>query len=133
MKLECIVKRFYDELENGKIMGRKCQACGAVEFPPVIACNTCGHFEMDWLELSGRGEVTEIVLPSKMTHPKNDVFKPFGICCVKVEEGREITALVRGITPETKVELSARLPLPVKAAIFPRDGFSTVVYDLVAD
>ena len=133
MYLEPIVKRFYDELENGKIMGRKCKACGVVEFPPVIACNSCGHFEMDWIEMSGRGEVTEIVMPTAMTHSRNDVFKPYGISCVKIEEGREITAIVCGIPPDAGDEFKARLPLPVKARIFPREGFKTVIYDLACD
>ena len=133
MKLERIVKRFYDELENGKIVGRKCKECGAVEFPPVIACTSCGHFEMDWIEMSGKGVITDIVMPSSMTHPRTDVFKPFALSCVTVEEGRAINAIVRGISPETEEAIKARLPLPVKASIFQRDGFKTVVYDLVSD
>lgn len=134
MKMERIVKHFYDELESGKIMGRKCKECGAVEFPPVIACNSCGHFEMDWIEMSGKGVITQIVLPSQMSDPQCEVFQPYGLCCVKPEEdGREINAIVRGITPEAKDELEARLPLPVKASIFQRDGFKVVVYDLVND
>lgn len=130
MKMEYIVKRFYDELEKGKIMGRKCKECGAVEFPPVIACNTCGHFEMDWVEMSGNGVVTEIVMPSKMTPPGHDVFKPFGICCVKVEEGREINAIVRGIPDEVDDNFKSSLPLPVKARIFQLEKYKTVIFEL---
>ena len=40
--LEKVVQGFYDRLEEGKICGRKCPKCGAVEFPPVYACNSCG-------------------------------------------------------------------------------------------
>jgi len=130
MKLERIVKRFYDELENGKIMGRKCQACGAVEFPPVIACTTCGHFEMDWIEMSGKSVVEHIVMPS-LNHPRNDVFKPYALGCVTMEEGPKVNLIVRGIRPEDEKEARAKLPLPVKACAFQRDGFKTVVTDLV--
>ncbi len=39
VKLEPVVRTFYEELEKGRIMGRQCKRCGAVEFPPVLACN----------------------------------------------------------------------------------------------
>ena len=54
IKLEKVVQKFYDSLEEGKILGRKCPACGAVEFPPVYACNTCGNLETEWVEISGK-------------------------------------------------------------------------------
>ena len=134
MKLERIVKRFYDELDNGKIMGRKCQACGAVEFPPKPACTTCGHFEMDWIEMSGKGVVDFFVLPAQiLSHPQTEVFKPYALGSVTMEEGPKVNLIVRGIRPEDEKELRAKLPLPVKASTFQRDGFKIVVTDLVTD
>ena len=35
IKLEKIVRTFYENLEEGKILARKCPVCGAVEYPPV--------------------------------------------------------------------------------------------------
>lgn len=48
IKLEKVVEQFYLNLEEGKIMGRKCPKCGNVEFPPVYACNACGSLETEW-------------------------------------------------------------------------------------
>lgn len=133
MKMEPIVKRFYDGLDEGRILGRKCPVCGAVEFPPRIACTACGSFEMDWLEMSGNGQVTAIVATSKMTGPHTQVFQPFVMGCVTTEEGAQLNAVVRGVTPEMIPEIRKKLPLPVKAAIFPRDGFNVVIYDLITE
>ena len=48
LKLERNVKRFYDGLEEGIIYARKCTECGAIEYPPHYACNTCGYHETEW-------------------------------------------------------------------------------------
>ena len=134
MALERIVKRFYDELENGKVMGRKCHRCGAVEFPPVLACNTCSCFDMDWIEMSGEGVVEELIKPSLMnTTPENESLKPYCFGIVKLKEGPEYNAIIRGVDPAKKYELRAKLPLPVKMSIIQRDGYKTVIYDLVEE
>ncbi|MCC8152606.1 MAG: zinc ribbon domain-containing protein [Lachnospiraceae bacterium] len=132
MKMERTVKRFYEELENGKIMGRKCTKCGNIEYPPVIACNRCGCFDTEWVEMSGRGTINEIVLPSRMSDPDCEVFQPYGMCVFQPEEdAREINVIVRGIRPEDKEALEAKMPLPVQASIYQREGYCAVVYDLV--
>ena len=68
IKLEKVVQKFYESLEEGKILGRKCPACGAVEFPPVYACNTCGNLETEWVEISGKGVMKSIVMPAGHPH-----------------------------------------------------------------
>lgn len=134
MALERIVKRFYDELDNGKMMGRKCTRCGAVEFPPVLCCNTCSCMDMEWHEISGNAEVTSCFLPAMMsTLPQNEVFQPYAIGAVKLEEGTEFNAFVCGISRSNLKELRAKMPLPVKARIAPRDGYKMVVFDLVEE
>ena len=78
IKLEKVVKTFYDKLEEGKIMGRKCPECGAVEFPPVYACNTCGSYETEWVEISGNAVMHSIVLPAALsTKPDYADLKPY--------------------------------------------------------
>lgn len=42
MKIERVVKKFFDGLDEGVIYARKCPECGAIEFLPHYACNTCG-------------------------------------------------------------------------------------------
>ena len=39
---EHIVEKFWNGLKDGVIYGRKCKECGAIEFPPHLACNSCG-------------------------------------------------------------------------------------------
>jgi uncharacterized OB-fold protein len=132
MKLERIVKRFYDSLEEGKIMGRKCQRCGAVEFPPVIACNTCSGTDMQWVEMSGNGKMTDIVLPGVLSaKPQNEYLQPYSFACVEMEEGSRFNTVVCGVSKKNKQDMMAKLPVPVKARIIPKEGYSTIVFDVV--
>ena len=46
--LKPIVKTYYDALEEGTILGRKCTRCGHIEFPPYLCCNECGGLDTEW-------------------------------------------------------------------------------------
>lgn len=134
VQLEPIVRTFYEELEKGRIVGRKCKRCGAVEFPPVLACNSCAGTDMEWIEISGKAKMTSLIMPSVLsTKPENADLMPFCLGCVEIEEGAAVNALIRGVTKKNRSELIKKLPVPVKAEIVPRDGYSTVVFALEGD
>ncbi|MCM8712118.1 zinc ribbon domain-containing protein [Clostridium sp. SYSU_GA19001] len=131
IKLERVVKTFYDNLEQGKITGRKCKSCGAVEFPPVYACNSCGSTDTEWVELSGKGKLKSIIMPSVLSsRPDYNSFAPYAFGDVEIEEGASINALVRGITKKNRSELLEKLPVSVRAEIVQRDGYKTVIFSL---
>lgn len=138
IKLEKVVQTFYEGLEEGKILGRKCPACGAVEFPPVYACNTCGNLETEWVELSGKGVMKSIVMPAVLSSkPEYDALgtRNYAYGEVQIEEGACLNAVVKGISKKKRKEImdSGKLPVPVHAEIFQRDGYKTVIFVLDED
>ena len=131
MKMEPIVKTFYDALEQGKMMGRRCKRCGAVEFPPVICCNSCSSTDLEWIEISGNAEMTDMILVNVLSaKPENQDLMPYCLACVKLKEGPAFNAIVCNISQENKTILEDKLPVPIKARIAQRDGYKTVVFDL---
>lgn len=131
VKLERVVKTFYDNLEEGKITGRKCTKCGAMEFPPVYACNSCGCTDLEWTEISGKAKMKSIVLPAALsTKPEYADLNPYAYGEVEIEEGASLNAVVRGITRKKRKELLDKLPVDVHAEIYQRDGYKTVVFRL---
>ncbi|MGI6316804.1 MAG: Zn-ribbon domain-containing OB-fold protein [Christensenellales bacterium] len=131
IKLEKVVERFYQNLEEGKITGRRCRACGAVEFPPVYACNTCGCFEMEWVEIDGEAAMHSIVLPAALSSkPEYRLLGRYAYGEVVLKEGARLNAVVRGISRKNRDDLVKRLPIRIRAAIFQRNGYKTVVFDL---
>ena len=131
VKLEKVVEKFYEGLEDGKFLGRKCKECGAVEFPPVYACNTCGCMDMEWVEISGKAVMKSIVMPAALsTKPEYSQMGPIPYGEVEIEEGASFNAVVKGINKKKRKELLEKLPVPVHAEIFQRDGYKTVVFAL---
>ncbi len=51
------VNDFIDYLEQGKVMGTRCKACGLFFFPPRADCYQCLTDNMEWFEVSGTGKL----------------------------------------------------------------------------
>lgn len=131
IKLEKVVQTFYEGLEEGKFLGRKCPVCGSVEFPPVYACNKCGSLETEWVECSGKGVMKSIVLPAALSSkPEYSAMGKYAYGEVELEEGACFNAVVKGINKKKRKELLDKLPVPVHAEIFQRNGYKTVVFAL---
>lgn len=136
IKLEKVVEKFYLGLEEGKILARKCTKCGSVEFPPVYACNECGSWDMEWIEISGNACLKSIVLPAALSSKPE--YKDLGKYCygeIELEEGSRFNGVIRGVSKKNRDELNQKLrdnlPIKCKASIYQRDGYKTVVFDLV--
>ncbi len=133
IELEKVVETFYENLEKGKITGKRCTKCGAVEFPPVYACNSCGCWDMEWVEISGKAKMRSIVMPAPLSmKPEYKAMGKFAYGEIELEEGTLLNGVVRGINKKKRKEIleADSLPVNVHAAIYQRDGFKTVVFDL---
>ncbi|MFP4081581.1 MAG: Zn-ribbon domain-containing OB-fold protein [Candidatus Aminicenantes bacterium] len=51
------VNDFIDYLEQGKVMGTRCQECGRTFFPPRAHCFRCLSSNTDWFEVQGKGKL----------------------------------------------------------------------------
>lgn len=77
IEMEMIVKKYYDALEEGQVLGRKCPACGHIEFPPYLACNACGNLDTEWVDLTNvRAKVGQI-LPPLVVFPETEYREAF--------------------------------------------------------
>lgn len=132
VKLEKLVQPFYEALEEGKMLGRKCPDCGAVEFPPVYACNSCGCLHTEWYEISGKAKMNSLVMPGALSSkPHYKSMGKYAYGEIELEEGTKFNGVVRGITKKNKDDLRTKLPLDVHAVITQVDEFTkTVIFEL---
>ena len=88
IKTERIVKTYYDALEEGKVLGRKCTACGHIEFPPYLACNECGNLDTEWVDLTNTRARILQVLPPLNVFPETgfqEANDGFVAVCIQIE------------------------------------------------
>lgn len=130
--LHRIVKTFYDALEEGKILGRKCTKCGHIEYPPYLACNTCGGLDTEWVELSGKAVATQIMAPSFgfSNKPFKERVGEYCVGAVQPEGCNEVNTCFIGVSPKRVDELRAKVPVPVKPVIVQEDGYKMVFWEL---
>lgn len=117
--MEPYSKEWYDYLAQGKLMGVRCTECGAVEFPPVPICNTCGSPEVEWVEMSGRAKVVSFSYSYMGVPPF--VQDPVMNVHVIMEEGPEFASWIPNMGPEGQDELLDALPLDVTTEIIKLD------------
>ncbi|MCB9651914.1 MAG: OB-fold domain-containing protein [Deltaproteobacteria bacterium] len=125
------VKKYYDGLAQGKLLGKKCNKCGGVTFPPTTACNECGSYEQDWTELSGRGRL--LFLSHGIAPPPNPRFNdlaPYGYGHVKLEEGVYVQAIITGvdISPDALRKHFEAGPSPVIPDILDVEGLPVLAF-----
>lgn len=131
MKIERIVSKFYEGLAEHKIYARKCKECGAIEFPPRYACNTCGYHETEWVELSGKGKLLTLITPATLNaDPWNNKIGPYCYGLVELEEGVRYNTTIFGITKKQAKTLRNELPVPIHAIFAERDGFTTLFFEV---
>ena len=132
IKLEKVVATYYEKLEEGKIMGRKCPKCGNVEFPPVYACNACGSYETEWYEISGKAKIHSIVLPAALSSkPEYKNFGKFAYGEIELEEGSRLNGVILGVNKKKRKELQDKLPVSCHAVIIDREiGVKSVAFEL---
>ena len=136
LKRERTVTRFYDGLEESIISARKCTECGAIEYPPHYACNTCGYHETEWTTISGRGVLQSAILPVSLN--ANSRLAEIGSYCfgeVTLEEDPRCSfnSTIFGVDADNVEEIRKRLPVPVHAKIIQLDGYKTVMFEVDED
>lgn len=133
--MEPIVKKFYDGVAEGKYYGRKCKECGAIEFPPHIACNTCGYHETEWVELSGKGTLISFVVPGiQNDKPYLKAEGAYGYGAVQLDEGPIYSFVVYASSKKVVKGIQERLhageKITVHAKPIQREGWSQLCYEI---
>jgi len=85
-------------LNEHKLMGSQCTACGALHVPPRPLCPACHGQEMTWQPLSGQGKLVAFttihIAPTAMLQAGYGRQNPYCTGIVQLEEGPRISAQI---------------------------------------
>ena len=128
---ESIIKKYYDGLREKKLIGIRCKKCGKYTFPPTSACEHCGSFDFQWVEMSGKAKliyVSHNITPAP--HPRFTTIAPYAYGHVQLEEGVFVQAIISNIPVDNEVlkEYFYRGPVDVIADFRELDGIPFLAF-----
>ena len=127
--MEAMVKKWYEYLGQGQLMGTRCADCGTYEFPPLPICDNCGGFDMQWTQLSGRGTMISIRTPLR-PEPAFEKDWPYSDCIVLLEEGPQYGGMIFEIGPDQFEEYYNKPNQPVEVVFQDRGEYTYVAWRL---
>ena len=105
-------------LNEDRLMGSRCNKCGARYLPPRPICIECYDSEMVWFESKGKGKLvafTSIVVgPPFMIEEGFNRKNPYCVGVVELEEGGRIDARIEGVDTKNPETIKIGTPLTVK-------------------
>ena len=115
---EFTIQNYLEFVQNKKLMGSKCKDCGAIYVPVRKLCTTCNSLNMEWVALSGKGELaafTSITVGTpyfiELGYDRN---KPYCFSVIKLEEGPMVSAQLVGVDASKPDTIKIGIPLKVK-------------------
>ncbi|NWF56955.1 MAG: Zn-ribbon domain-containing OB-fold protein [Syntrophaceae bacterium] len=102
-------------LREGKLMGSRCQKCGALALPPRPICVSCFSHEMEWVQFKGTGKLAAftsiVVAPPFMAKEGFNKNNPYVVGVVELEEGAKIVGRITGVEAKNPDRIQVGAPL----------------------
>jgi len=124
MEYKLPFKDYNKALRKNKLIGLKCDKCGAVTCPPMMVCSECASTDLSIIELSGKGKIVTFTITNVAPEGRqNEV--PYTIVMVELDEGPWIMGNLIDIDP-AKITMEQLIGKEVKLGnkVFPGDKYS---------
>ena len=123
MEHKLIYKDYNEALKENRLLGLKCQSCGAITVPPKMVCRQCTGSELEIIELKGNGKIRTFTTVNVAAEGREEEV-PYTIVMVELEEGPWIMGNLEGVSPEdTTMELIGK-PVKMSHKVFAGDKYS---------
>lgn len=123
MEHKLIFKDYNEALKQNRLLGLKCQACGAITVPPKMVCRQCTSPDMEVVELKGSGKIRTFTTVFVASEGREDEV-PYTIVMVELDDGPWIMGNLDGIDPkEASMELIGK-KVRMGHKVFPGDKYS---------
>lgn len=79
-------KPFWEGTRNHRLLMQRCSKCGVLQFYPRPFCVKCLSAELDWVPVSGKGQVYSYTILRKSSQSGAEG-EPYIYCMVELDEG----------------------------------------------
>ena len=112
------IQNYLEFIQNKKLMGTKCKDCGELYIPVRKLCIKCNSPNMEWVEMSGEGELaafTSITVGTPyFIELGYDRKKPYCFSVIKLKEGPMVSGQLVGVDESNPDTIKIGTPLKVK-------------------
>jgi uncharacterized OB-fold protein len=112
------IQNYLEFIQNKKLMGTRCKNCGELYIPVRKLCTKCSNASMEWVEMSGKGELaafTSITVGTPYFIEKGyDRKKPYCFSVIKLDEGPMVSAQLVGVDEAKPDTIKIGTPVKVK-------------------
>lgn len=123
MEYKLTSKAYSEALKENKLLGLKCQACGAITATPRMVCRECNSTNLETIELKGNGKIQTFTTVYVASEGRESEC-PYVIVLVELDEGPWIMGNLGDIDPTqvTMEVIGKRVKMGSK--VFPGDKYS---------
>lgn|GEM_PF-820327 len=104
---------FWDGIERGVLMIKRCGACGITLHPRRLVCRRCMSMELGWTQASGRGRLYSFSTILRPPHEEWADRVPYTIGMVELAEGPYLFSEILCDTTALSVGLELELEVVV--------------------
>jgi len=121
---------FWDACARHELRLQRCDACSTFRFYPGPMCPSCGSFEHEWVQVTGRGEVYSYVIVRRAASSAFNGEVPYATALVELEGAGGIRLPARIVDcPVDDVAIEMAVEVVFETA---SEGFTVPVFRPVA-
>ena len=103
------MESFFAAAKRHELVVQRCVQCGAHRFPAREMCSHCLSRQVEWVPVSGAGEIFSYNVMHQVYHPGFAAEVPYAVVVVKLAEGAKMTSSLVGVLPH-----AVRIGMPVR-------------------
>ncbi len=123
MEYKLPFKQYNEALKKDKLLGLKCQDCGAITVPPKMVCRSCTSQNLEIIELKGNGKIQTFTTIFVAAEGRENEL-PYTVVLVELDEGPWIMGNLIDIDPSTATMELIDKRVKMGHKVFAGDKFS---------
>jgi len=87
---------YWKSAKEGKLVLRRCNACGETHFMPRYLCPVCWSEDLEWIEAAGKGTIHSFTIIRRASSPAFAALTPYVVALIDLKEGPRMMSNIIG-------------------------------------